>query len=182
MAKRGFLAAHGIVRNAIRKDMLQFAIPAIIIFFMELIFCADSLSGFWGTSWGLVKQPQNLSMFPVLRIVGLALFIIGLTIMLVGQATLWRNYSGTVVIREDHQLITHGIYRFTRNPIYLGLIIVITGIPVFAASMYGFLISLLLIPIILKRIRLEEELLTEEFQDAYQKYKETTKRLIPFIY
>ena len=182
MAKREFLARHGIVRNAVRKDILQFAIPAIIIFFMELIFCADSLTGIWGTSWGLVKQPQNLSVFPVLRIVGLALFIIGLTIMIVGQATLWRNYSGTVVIREDHQLVTHGIYRFTRNPIYLGLIMVVIGIPVYAASMYGFLISLLLIPIILNRIRLEEELLTEEFQDAYQKYKETTKKLIPFIY
>ena len=179
MAKRGFLARHGIVRNAIRKDLLQFAIPAIIIFFMELIFCADSLTGIWGTSWGLVKQPQNLSMFPVLRIVGLALFIIGLTIMIVGQATLRRNYSGTVVIREDHQLVTHGIYRFTRNPIYLGLIMVVTGLPVYTASVYGFLTSLVLIPIILNRVRLEEKLLTEEFQDAYQKYKETTKKLIP---
>ncbi len=182
MPKRGFLARHGIVRNAIREDILQFAIPAIIIFFIELIFCADSLSGFWGTIWGLVKQPQNLSMFPVQSIIGLALFIIGLIIMIVGQVTLWRNYSGTVVIRVDHQLITHGIYRFTRNPMYLGLIMVVTGLPVFAASMYGFLISLILIPIILNRIRLEEELLTEEFQDAYQKYKETTKKLIPFIY
>jgi protein-S-isoprenylcysteine O-methyltransferase Ste14 len=182
MAKRGFLAGHGIVRNAIIKDILQFAIPAIVIFFMELIFCADSLTGFWGIIWGLVKQPQNLSMFPVQSIIGLALFIIGLIIMLVGQTTLWRNYSGTVVIREDHQLITHGIYRFTRNPMYLGLIMVVTGLPVFAASMYGFLTSLVLIPIILNRIRLEEELLTEEFQDAYQKYKETTKKLIPFIY
>jgi protein-S-isoprenylcysteine O-methyltransferase Ste14 len=182
MARRGFLARHGIVRNAIRKDIFQFAIPAIILFFIELLFCADSLTGFWGTIWGLVKQPKNLSIFPALRIVGLALFIIGLTIMIVGQVTLRRNYSGTVVIRVDHQLITHGIYRFTRNPMYLGLIMVVTGIPVFAASMYGFLISLLLIPIILNRIRLEEELLTEEFQDAYQRYKETTKKLIPFIY
>jgi protein-S-isoprenylcysteine O-methyltransferase Ste14 len=182
MAKRGFLARHGIVRNAIRKDLLQFAIPAIIIFFMELIFCADSLSGFWGTIWGLVKQPQNLSMFPVQSIIGLALFIIGLIIMLVGQTTLWRNYSGTVVIREDHQLITHGIYRFTRNPMYLGGIMVVTGIPVYAASLYGFLTSLVLIPIILNRIRLEEELLTEEFGDAYRTYKETTSKLIPFVY
>jgi protein-S-isoprenylcysteine O-methyltransferase Ste14 len=183
MPKRGFLARHGIERNAIRKDILQFAIPAIIIFCIELIFCVrDGLSGFWGTIWGLVKQPQNLSMFPLQSILGLALFVIGLTIMIVGQITLRRNYSGTVVIRVDHQLITHGIYRFTRNPIYLGFIMVITGLPVYAASMYGFLTSLVLIPIILNRIRLEEELLTEEFQDAYQKYKETTKKLIPFIY
>ena len=59
---------------------------------------------------------------------------------------------------------------------------VFVGLPVYVASLYGFLTSLVLIAIILNRIRLEEELLTEEFQDAYQKYKETTKKLIPFIY
>ncbi len=187
MEKKGFPKRHGIIRNAIRDDILQFAIPGMTVFFIELLFCArdgarNGLSGFWGTVWGLVKHPQNLSMFPALKIVGLALYIVGLTIMIVGQVTLRRNYSGTVVIRVDHQLITHGIYRFTRNPMYLGLIMVVTGLPVFAASMYGFLISLVLIPIILNRIGLEEELLTEEFQDAYQKYKEITKKLIPFIY
>jgi len=119
MPKRGFLAGHGIVRSAIKKDILQFAIPAIIIFFIELRFCGLALSGCWGTVWSLVKQPQNLSTVPVQSIIGLALCMIVLILMLVGQVTLWRNYSGTVVIREDHQLITHGIYRFTRNPIYL---------------------------------------------------------------
>ncbi len=183
MAKNGFLKRHGIVRNAIRKDMLYFALPGITVWVIELLFCArDGLSGFWGIIWGLVKQPENLIMFPVQSIIGLALIIIGLIIMIVGQATLWRNYSGTVLIRVDHQLITHGIYRFTRNPIYLGGIMVVTGLPVYTASVYGFLTSLVLIPIILNRIRLEEELLTEEFQDAYQKYKKTTKKLIPFIY
>ncbi|MCP4356872.1 MAG: isoprenylcysteine carboxylmethyltransferase family protein [Chloroflexi bacterium] len=157
------------------------------VFIIVLQFCArdgarNGLSGFWGTVWGLVKQPQNLSMFPVQSIIGLALFFIGLLIMIVGQATLWRNYSGTVIIREDHQLITHGIYRFTRNPIYLGGIMGVAGLPLYAVSLYGFLTSLLLIPIVLNRIRLEEKLLTEEFQDAYQKYKESTKKLIPFIY
>ena len=102
--------------------------------------------------------------------------------MIIGQVTLRRNYSGTVVIREDHQLITHGIYRFTRNPMYMGLIMVVTGLPVYTASLNGFLTSLVLIPIILNRIRLEEKLLTAEFQEAYQKYKETTKKLLPFIY
>jgi len=187
VANNGFLKRHGIVRNAIRKDILYFALPGITVFFIELLFCArdgarNGLSGFWGTIWGLIKHPQNLFMFPVQSVVGLALFVIGLTIMLVGQITLWRNYSGTVVIRENHQLITHGIYRFTRNPMYLGLIMVVTGLPVYVASLYGFLTSLALIPIVLNRIRLEEILLSEEFQDAYQKYKETTKKLIPFIY
>jgi protein-S-isoprenylcysteine O-methyltransferase Ste14 len=182
MTKKSFPKSLGFVRNAIRDDILQFAIPGLTVFFIELLFCADGLEGFWGTVWGLVKQPQNLSIFSVLSIIGLALFLIGFSIMIVGQVTLRHNYSGTVVIRVDHQLITHGIYRFTRNPIYLGFIMVATGLPVYAASLYGFLTSLILIPIILNRIRLEEKLLTEEFQDAYQKYKETTKKLIPFIY
>lgn len=69
--------------------------------------------------------------------------------MIVGQATLFRNYSGLVIIREDHQLITHGIYRFTRNPIYLGTIMVFIGLPVYVASLYGFLTMLVLVPIFL---------------------------------
>ena len=187
MKKKGFPERLGFARNSIKDDILQFAIPGMMVFIIELIFCAinaaeNDLSGFWGTVWGLIKQPKNLSLFSVQSIIGLALIIFGFIIMIVGQVTLYKNYSGTVVIREDHQLITHGIYRFTRNPIYLGGIMVVTGLPVYVASLYGFLTSLVLIPIILNRIRLEENLLGEEFQDAYQKYKETTKKLIPFIY
>lgn len=183
MVKNGFLKRHGIVRNAIKKDILYFFLPWIIVIGIELVFCLiDGLSGFWGTIWSLVKQPQNLLMFPVQNVIGIALFIIGLIIMIVGQATLWQNYSPTVVIREDHQLITHGIYRFTRNPIYLGTLMAFTGLPVYAASLYGFLTMLVMIPIFLNRIRFEEKLLLEKFPDAFQKYKETTKKLIPFIY
>lgn len=186
MTKNEFLKRHGIVRNAIKKDLLYFALPAVIVFFIGLVFCAidgarNGSLNFWGTVWDLVKQPRDLLTLPMQSIMGLAIIMIGLTIMIVGQATLWRNYSSTVVIKEDHKLITHGIYRFTRNPIYLGLIMVIIGLPVYVASLYGFLTMLVLIPIILIRIRLEENLLTEKFQDAYQNYIETTKKLIPFV-
>ena len=124
MKKKGFPERLGFARNSIKDDILQFSIPGMAVFIIELIFCAinsveNDLSGFWGTVWGLIKQPQKLSLFSVQSIIGLALIIIGFIIMIVGQATLFRNYSGTVAIREDRQLITHGIYRFTRNPIYL---------------------------------------------------------------
>ena len=54
--------------------------------------------------------------------------------------------------------------------------------PVYASSLFGLLTMLVLIPILLNRIRMEERLLTEEFGDAYRTYKETTSKLIPFIY
>ena len=103
--------------------------------------------------------------------------------MLIGQATLKRSYSGTLVVRRDHKLVTHGIYRFTRHPIYLGAIMgLCVGIPLFALSLYGFLILSALVPIALNRIRMEEAMLTEEYGEAYRSYRERTSKLIPLIY
>jgi len=172
MAKHGFLKRHRIVRNAIRADVLCFAIPWIFV-----------LSAGMGVSgWDLVRQQDSLYVLSVQSTVGLALMIIGSTILLVAQVTLWRFYSSTLVIKEDHRLITHGIYRLTRHPIYLGNIMFFIGVPLFASSLYGLLTMSALIPVFLNRIRIEERLLTEEFGDAYRTYKEATSKLIPFIY
>ncbi len=171
MAKRGFRSKF-FVRDAIRKDIFYFLLPWVTVLIIEGQFCL----------WDLVKQPQSLFSFPVESIIGLALSIIGFALLLVGQLTLFRNYSSLLVIHKDHQLITHGIYRFSRNPMYLGVLMFFIGWPVYAASLYGFLTSLVLIPIFLNRISMEERMLAEYFQDSFQKYKKTTKRLIPFIY
>ena len=120
---KGILDRLGIVRNSIKKDLLFFFLPFFTVFFIGLIFCQShgkGLKGIWGTIWELIKQPQSLVDLPLHRSIGLALFLGGLAIMTVSQATLWKNYSGFVVIKKDHKLITHGIYRYTRNPIYLG--------------------------------------------------------------
>ena len=173
MAKRGFLARHDIVRNAIREDVLYFAIPAIIVL----------IAGMGVSGWDLVRRQASLALLSIQNIIGLAFIIIGLAIMLVAQITLRRFYSSTLVIRKDHQLITHGIYRFVRHPIYLGAIMGVgIGVPVYVSSLYGLLAMSGLIPIVLNRIRMEERLLTEEFGDAYRAYKDATSKLIPFIY
>ncbi|MFT4540329.1 MAG: protein-S-isoprenylcysteine O-methyltransferase Ste14 [Planctomycetota bacterium] len=94
----------------------------------------------------------------------------------------FKNYSGTVVIREGHKLVTRGIYRFVRNPMCLGLFVaLIVGLPLYVASLRAFLVSLLLVPIVLNRVRLEEELLTEHFGEEYLEYKQMTKRIIPRV-
>ena len=172
MAKRSFLSRLGIVRNAFKKDILYFFLPWITVLCIEAQFFVRDL----------VKQPQSLFSFQVESIIGLALSIIGFALLVVSQLTLFRNYSSFLVIHKDHQLITHGIYRFTRNPMYLGVLMFFIGWPVYAASLYGFLTSLVLIPIFLNRVRMEEKMLADYFQDSFRNYKKTTKRLIPFIY
>ena len=172
MVLKEFIKKHHIVRNAIKEDVLYFAIPSIVVF----------SAGMFISGWNLVRQQMNLFVFSLQNIVGLALIIIGILIELVAQITLWRFYSSTLVIKENHQLITHGIYRLTRHPIYLGALMVCVGVPVYTSSLYGLLIMSTLIPLVLKRVKIEENMLIDEFGDAYLKYRESTNKLIPFIY
>ena len=153
--------------------MLFFALPAILVL----------SAGLAVSVWDLARRQGSLDILSVQSIVGLALIVIGFPIVLVAHITLRRFYSSTLVIRKDHQLITHGVYRFTRHPIYLGtLMVVCIGVPVCVSSLYGLLTMSALIPLILNRIRIEERMLTEEFGDAYRTYREATSKLIPFIY
>lgn len=183
MAKRGFLAKYHIERNAIKQDLFYFAIPAIIIFSTGMVVSTgDGFDGLVSKIMELERQPGILRLLSVGNVFGLVVFVFGLTIAVIAVGTLGSFYSSTLVIREDHQLVTHGVYRFVRHPVYMGVIIAIFGIPIYVSSLYGFLIMLALIPLILLRIRLEERLLIEEFGDAYLEYKARTKKLIPFIY
>lgn len=175
----------GIARIAWKKDLICFFIPWVAAMLLEFILCGvdgTGLSEFWRNFWALVSHPQNLVAFPIRRTLGTVIFVIGLSTMIVGQATLQRNYSGLVLIRKGHRLITHGVYRFIRNPIYLGAIIVFTSLPIYANSRYGMLAMLLMLPLFFVRIRMEEDLLTQHFGREYKLYCERTKRLIPFLF
>jgi protein-S-isoprenylcysteine O-methyltransferase Ste14 len=171
------------VRKTIQKDILLFGIPAFTVFLLGLIVSGrDGYDGLVGTIWDLIKHPENLRLLSAWNIAGLSLFIVGLSIAVVAAGTLKQFYSSTLVTREDHQLISHGVYRFVRHPLYFGVLIAIMGAPVYAPSPYGFLILSLLIPIFLFRIKMEEDMLTEHFGDEYQVYRKATKKLIPFLY
>ena len=167
------------MRSTIKKDLWSFGLPAFLVFTAGLIVCAIDLSkGLTATA----GHPDYLNLFTAWSIAGMILYAAGLTIALIAVFTLKRFYSSTLLTREDHQLITHGIYGFTRHPIYLGTLMCMIGISIFTRSLFGFLIMLVMVPIFLYRIRMEERMLTGEFGDGYRAYKKSTKKLIPFIY
>ena len=162
----------GIKRDAIRKDIFSFLIPWISIM------CLAMALALWEFTRG--GDPQITLSAPF--ITGLLLIAIGLPISLTAVITLRRSYSSSLVIREDHQLIRHGIYKYMRHPVYLATSLAMLGLPLCLSSLYGFVTMLLLIPLFLNRIRNEEALLIEEFGAEYETYRETTKKLIPFVY
>ena len=162
----------GIKRNAIRKDILSFLIPWITIM------CLAMAVSLWEFAW--VRDPQITFSAPF--VTGIILIAIGLTISLAAVFTLRRFYSSSLVIKEDHQLIRHGIYRYVRHPVYLGTSVALVGMPLCLSSLLGLGIMLLEIPLFLNRMKIEETLLIEEFGAEYESYRETTKKLIPFVY
>jgi protein-S-isoprenylcysteine O-methyltransferase Ste14 len=183
VAKENNPTRQRIVRSEIRKDLLFFAVPALLLFTSGLVVSGkDGYDGLLPVIWKIIREPNTRDQHTTLNFVGLGLFIFGLTIALIAYGTLRHSYSSTLIIREDHQLLTYGIYRYTRHPIYLGVLIAIFGVPVYASSWAGMVIMACLIPIFLYRIKIEEELLIAEFGTTYQEYKETTSKLIPFMH
>jgi protein-S-isoprenylcysteine O-methyltransferase Ste14 len=95
---------------------------------------------------------------------------------------LGRRFSGLVAIQAGHELVTDGIYGVIRHPSYLGLLINALGWALAFRSGVGVLLTALLIPPLLARIRAEEALLRAHFGREYESYSQRTARLIPGIY
>ncbi len=153
-----------------KKDLLFF-FPAFIAWLFAFL-----IPSFWNLQAPIytLKTPTDIA--------GTTIVTAGFLIRVVAQATLKRNYSGTLRIREDHQLITHGIYSHVRHPVYTGVILSALAIPIYTTSLPGFLIALLGIPLFNYRIANEEKMLTQEYGHQYTEYIKTTPKLLPCIY
>ena len=112
----------------------------------------------------------------------MALFAVGGTLRLWPVFVLGRRFSGLAAIQPGHALVTDGIYGIIRHPSYLGLLVNTLGWALTFRSGVGVLLTVLLIPPLLSRIRAEETLLRAEFGGAYDAYCSRTWRLIPGLY
>ncbi|AEK62458.1 methyltransferase family protein [Collimonas fungivorans] len=117
-----------------------------------------------------------------LRWAGVVLFIAGGALRLGPVFILGRRFSGLVAIQPGHELVTDGIYGVIRHPSYLGLLVNSLGWSLVFRSGLGVLLTLLMIPPLLARMRAEEALLHSQFGAAYEAYRSRTSRLIPGIY
>lgn len=90
--------------------------------------------------------------------------------------------SRTVEVQENQKVIDTGLYGVVRHPMYMTTVLLFLAMPLVLGSVISFIIMLLYIPIIVKRIR-NEELVLAEGLPGYSKYMEKVKyRLIPFVW
>ena len=90
--------------------------------------------------------------------------------------------SRTIEVQENQKVIDTGLYGVVRHPMYMATTVLFLAMPLVLASPISFLIMLLYIPLIAKRIK-NEEVVLEEGLEGYKEYKERVKyRIIPFIW
>ena len=117
-----------------------------------------------------------------LSVAGVILVLIGLGIAIVARRTLAGNWSNVVDVKVDHELITTGIYRYARHPIYTGVLLMGLGTALSKGTMGMFILFLALLGFFWFKAREEEKLLTKHFPKEYPAYKKQVKALIPYVF
>lgn len=116
-----------------------------------------------------------------LAVGGLALTALGLGLTVWARRLLGGNWSGTVTVKQDHELIRSGPYRYVRHPIYSGLLLAFLGSAVARDDLRGVAALLIVWLALWRKWRLEERFMRETFGPAYADYQARTPAVIPRV-
>ncbi|MFZ8855973.1 MAG: methyltransferase family protein [Candidatus Nanopusillus sp.] len=115
--------------------------------------------------------------------IGFILFILGLVLQGVAEATLGKYYLPSIGTVEDQKIIKNGIYKYIRHPGYLGEILIFFGLGFVTYSILGilgaFIVSLM---VYFGEVVPEEKYMLEKFGKEYEEYMKETFRFIPYIF
>lgn len=125
-----------------------------------------------------VLYPQTRLIFWI----GVGLTLAGMLFCVWARLTLGRNWSGTVALKQDHELITGGPYRLVRHPIYTGLLLAFLGTDLGIAQTRAVVAFLLILIAFILKWRLEERWMHEQFGSAYADYAQRTPAIVPLLY
>ncbi len=118
---------------------------------------------------------------PMTYFLGAVLAACGLAFAIWARRVLGRNWSGTVTLKQGHELIRSGPYRWVRHPIYSGLLLGILGTAIAQAQWRGLLALTIVFMAFWGKLRNEERWLAEIFGAEYANYRSEVAALIPFI-
>lgn len=123
------------------------------------------------------------ALHPAALAAGVALYAAGLWLFYKSHADLGDNWSITLQVRQQHTLVTRGVYRRVRHPMYTAILLYTLGqtlvIPNWLAGPTYLAAMVLLIAL---RLRPEEQMMLDKFGEEYAEYQKNTKRLVPWVW
>jgi protein-S-isoprenylcysteine O-methyltransferase Ste14 len=125
----------------------------------------------------------NYAFQPVLAWLGTALFAAALWLFYRVHKELGRNWSDSLEVREQHKLVTDGLYRYVRHPMYSAFFMWAVAQALLLPNWFAGFSGIVGFGILfLFRVGREEQLMLDTFGDEYRAYMARTARLIPGIY
>ena len=124
--------------------------------------------------FNLLNQKLIQGEFLILNYISNFLITLALIIIVFSVKELWKSLSPMPRPKENSKLITSGIYRLFRHPMYYSLIIISFSFFIKSLTIYNLILSILLTFIISNKIKIEEEYLTKKFH-KYTLYKKEVK-------
>jgi protein-S-isoprenylcysteine O-methyltransferase Ste14 len=122
-------------------------------------------------------------LYPIPFSIGLVCLMAGLWLFYRSHADLGESWSLSLEILEGHKLVTHGVYKRIRHPMYtanfLQAVAQMLLLPNWIAGPSCFVAFLLLF---MFRVCAEERMMSEKFGEEYARYKSETKRLVPYFW
>lgn len=112
---------------------------------------------------------------------GFAVLVLGLAFSIWARNTIGRNWSGVVTVKQDHELVRSGPYRWVRHPIYTGLLAGFAGSAIARGEWRGVLAVVIVFVALWRKLKLEERWMIETFGGAYVRYRAEVRALIPFV-
>jgi len=131
----------------------------------------------------LLQRYFPLSVFPqtsaLSKIVGQCFFVISGFIMVPTTLLMIQKRTALLPARPVTTLVTNGFFRYSRNPLYLSLLLIYAGIAFYANSpWYLLLFPMFLVALDFGVVRREEKYLEGKFGNEYSEYKKNVRRWI----
>jgi protein-S-isoprenylcysteine O-methyltransferase Ste14 len=142
--------------------------------------CAAGLLAFPRLGIGWLGQ-QIVTRTEALFVVGALMVAAGLGFSVWARVHLGQHWSGHVTLKAGHRLIRSGPYAIVRHPIYTGILFAFLGTAVAVDEWRGVLAVVIAVQANVRKLRLEERWLTEEFGSEYEQYRREVKALVPGV-
>lgn len=145
-----------------------------LVFAAVVVVLAVALGRRWTGLWRHVTYWN-----PAIAVIGAALAVASTALLLWSRWVLGTMWASVPLVQDEHRLVTRGPYGLVRHPIYTGFL----GLAVGATLVRGFgvwlLIMAVVIPWLLRRVRVEDRLMAGRFGTEYAAYRDRVPALLP---